>query len=41
MRYDTPFNIFLVGQSEFRTFLTQDENRSLRQRISVSYHIAP
>jgi general secretion pathway protein A len=34
-------NIFLVGQSEFRTFLTQDENRSLRQRISVSYHIAP
>ena len=34
-------NIFLVGQSEFRTFLTQDENRSLRQRISVSFHIAP
>ena len=34
-------NIFFVGQSEFRTFLTQDENRSLRQRISVSYHIAP
>jgi general secretion pathway protein A len=34
-------NIFLVGQSEFKTFLTQDENRSLRQRISVSYHIAP
>jgi general secretion pathway protein A len=34
-------NIFLVGQSEFKTFLTQDENRSLCQRISVSYHIAP
>jgi len=34
-------NIFLVGQSEFRGFLTQDENRSMRQRISVSYHIAP
>jgi general secretion pathway protein A len=34
-------NIFLVGQSEFRAFLTQDENRNLRQRISVSYRIAP
>jgi len=34
-------NIFLVGQSEFRAFLTQDENRSLRQRISMSYHISP
>ena len=34
-------NIFFVGQSEFRAFLTQDENRSLRQRINVSYHISP
>ncbi len=34
-------NIFFVGQSEFKDFLTQDENRSLRQRISVSYHISP
>jgi general secretion pathway protein A len=34
-------NIFFVGQSEFKDFLTQDKNRSLRQRISVSHHISP
>ncbi len=34
-------NIFFVGQSEFRTLLAKPENRSVRQRITVSYHIAP
>jgi general secretion pathway protein A len=34
-------NIFFVGQSEFRTLLAKEENRSVRQRITVSYHIAP
>jgi general secretion pathway protein A len=34
-------NIFFVGQSEFRALLAKEENRSVRQRITVSYHIAP
>ncbi|MFO7708135.1 MAG: OmpA family protein [Desulfobacterales bacterium] len=34
-------NIFFVGQSEFRQLLAKDENRSVRQRITVSYHIQP
>ena len=34
-------NIFLVGQNELRALLMEDRNRSLRQRISVNYHIEP
>jgi general secretion pathway protein A len=34
-------NIFFVGQTEFREMLALEENRAVRQRISVSYHIQP
>ena len=34
-------NIFFVGQTEFRDMLALEENRAVRQRISVSYHIQP
>lgn len=34
-------NIFFVGQMEFNGILLRQENRALRQRISVNYHIPP
>jgi general secretion pathway protein A len=34
-------NIFFVGQSEFLQVLAKDENRSIRQRITMSYHLQP
>jgi general secretion pathway protein A len=34
-------NIFFVGQTEFRQILARQENRAIRQRITVSYHISP
>ncbi len=34
-------NIFFVGQTEFREMIAREENRAVRQRISVSYHIQP
>jgi general secretion pathway protein A len=34
-------NIFFVGQSEFNNILMQNNNRPLRQRITVTYNIAP
>ncbi len=34
-------NIFLVGQNELRSMIMEERNRSLRQRISVNYHIEP
>jgi len=34
-------NIFFVGQTEFREILARHENRAVRQRITVSYHLAP
>jgi general secretion pathway protein A len=34
-------NIFFVGQSEFNNILMRNECRPLRQRITVTYHIAP
>jgi general secretion pathway protein A len=34
-------NIFFVGQTEFREILARQENRAVRQRITVSYHLAP
>jgi general secretion pathway protein A len=34
-------NIFFVGQSEFRQILAREENRAVRQRITVSYHLPP
>jgi general secretion pathway protein A len=34
-------NIFFVGQTEFRELLAREENRAVRQRITVSYHIQP
>ena len=34
-------NIFFVGQSEFNNILLRNENRPLRQRITITYHIAP
>ncbi|MGE5255299.1 MAG: AAA family ATPase [Hyphomicrobiales bacterium] len=34
-------NIFFVGQTEFRQILAREENRAVRQRITVSYHLPP
>lgn len=34
-------NIFFVGQREFNSILLRQENRALRQRITVNYHIPP
>ena len=34
-------NIFFVGQTEFREILAKSENRAVRQRITVNYHITP
>ena len=34
-------NIFFVGQIEFNEILAASCNRALRQRITVSYHLAP
>ena len=34
-------NIFLVGQSEFKTMLMADSNRAIRQRIAINYHLDP
>jgi general secretion pathway protein A len=34
-------NIFFVGQTEFREVIARPENRAVRQRITVSYHLAP
>lgn len=34
-------NIFFVGQAEFNTKLLAPENRSVRQRITISNHIQP
>ncbi|MFA6012518.1 MAG: AAA family ATPase [Desulfobacteraceae bacterium] len=34
-------NIFFVGQAEFNTKLLEPENRSVRQRITISNHIQP
>ncbi len=34
-------NIFFVGQSEFNAQLGLEKNKAVRQRIAVSYHIAP
>ncbi|MBU1640680.1 MAG: AAA family ATPase [Proteobacteria bacterium] len=34
-------NIFFVGQNEFNDILLQDENKAIRQRITISYNIKP
>ena len=34
-------NIFFVGQDEFNNILLKPENRAIRQRITVNYHIPP
>jgi general secretion pathway protein A len=34
-------NIFFVGQNEFNTILVDNQNRALRQRITVNYEISP
>ncbi|MBN1930650.1 MAG: AAA family ATPase [Desulfobacterales bacterium] len=34
-------NIFLVGQNEFKEIILRDENRALRQRITLNYTIEP
>jgi len=41
-RQDTKLlNIFFVGQEEFNKILIEPENRALRQRITINYHIEP
>ena len=32
-------NIFFVGQTEFRDMLREEQNKAIRQRISVTFHI--
>jgi general secretion pathway protein A len=34
-------NTFFVGQLEFKTLIARSENRAVRQRITVSYELAP
>lgn len=34
-------NIFFVGQDEFNDILSRRENRALRQRMTLNYHIDP
>lgn len=34
-------NIFFVGQTEFNDILREDRNRTVRQRISASFHLEP
>jgi general secretion pathway protein A len=34
-------NIFFIGQNEFNRSLLRNENRALRQRITLNYHIEP
>jgi general secretion pathway protein A len=34
-------NTFFVGQSEFKALIARSENRAVRQRITVSYELAP
>jgi type II secretory pathway predicted ATPase ExeA len=39
--YTRLLNIFFVGQTEFVDILQKYENRALRQRVSIRYHIDP
>ena len=39
--YTRLLNIFFVGQNEFVDILQKYENRALRQRVTVRYHIDP
>jgi len=39
--YTRLLNIFFVGQNEFIDILQKYENRALRQRVTVRYHIDP
>ncbi len=41
-RQDTKLiNIFFVGQNEFIDIISSHQNRALRQRISINYHLEP
>ena len=41
-RQDTKLiNIFFVGQNEFIDIISDKQNRALRQRISINYHLDP
>jgi len=41
-RADTKLiNIFFVGQNEFNAILNQDQNRAVRQRLTLNYNIDP
>ena len=39
--YTRLLNIFFVGQNEFVDILQKYENRALRQRVTIRYHIQP
>ena len=39
--YTRLLNIFFVGQNEFIDILQKYENRALRQRVAIRYHIEP
>jgi type II secretory pathway predicted ATPase ExeA len=39
--YTRLLNIFFVGQNEFIDILQKYENRALRQRVAIRYHIQP
>lgn len=34
-------NIFFIGQPEFKNMLMDSQNRAIRQRIAINYHIEP
>ena len=34
-------NIFFVGQNEFIDIISNEQNRALRQRITINYHLEP
>ena len=40
-KYTRLLNIFFVGQNEFIDILQKYENRALRQRVTIRYHIEP
>ena len=41
-RQDTKLiNIFFVGQNEFIDIISDQQNRALRQRITINYHLEP
>jgi type II secretory pathway predicted ATPase ExeA len=41
MQHTKLINIFFVGQNEFIDIISNEQNRALRQRITINYHLEP